>query len=90
MVAMPYGLDPLAHREPDRGWSLFNKTGSDPGTRADVGVVRHDAEAVGYAAIARWPAAQPDLHPVVLDGMHAFGLALRQYLIAGAGSSMST
>ena len=40
MVAGAFGLDPLAHTAPDRGWWLAHKTGTDTGIRADVGLVR--------------------------------------------------
>ncbi len=39
MVAAAFGLDPLAHAEPDRGITLINKTGTISTVRADVGIV---------------------------------------------------
>ena len=36
MVAAAFALDPLAHVDVDVGVRLFNKTGTDIGTRADV------------------------------------------------------
>jgi len=35
--------------------ALINKTGTDDGIRADVGIVRHGDRAVAYAAIVNWP-----------------------------------
>ncbi|MEV4508473.1 serine hydrolase [Dactylosporangium sp. NPDC049525] len=56
MVASAFDLDPLSHD----GVLLRNKTGTDDGVRADVGVVTGTAGAVSYAALANWsPAASP-------------------------------
>lgn len=56
MVAAAFGMDPLAHRDPDRGLWLFNKTGTDRSVRGDTGVItRQDTgEQVTYAAVAEW------------------------------------
>ena len=58
MVASAFGLDPLAHVDPDRALQLWNKTGTNVGVRCDVGVLgdaaRDDTEAVAYAVLARW------------------------------------
>ncbi len=62
MVASAFGLDPLAHAEPDRGITLINKTGTISTVRADVGVVSGPAAEVAYAVLASWPdeaAARP-------------------------------
>lgn len=66
MVASAFGLDPLAHSAPDLGLLLANKTGTDAGIRADVGLVvpcgpdgaPDDARAIAYAVLAHWA---PDL-----------------------------
>lgn len=52
MVAGAFGLDPLAHVAPDRRLVLRNKTGTDAGVRADVGVVTGPGGGVAYAALA--------------------------------------
>ena len=39
MVAAAFALDPLAHVGADLGVRLFNKTGTQDGTRADIGCV---------------------------------------------------
>lgn len=61
MVASAFGLDPLAHIDPDRDLQAWNKTGTNTGVRCDVGVLRNaardDTEAVAYSVLARW---QPD------------------------------
>ena len=49
MVAAAFGLDPLAHAEPDRGVTLINKTGTISTVRADVGIVVGPAAEVAYA-----------------------------------------
>ena len=53
MVLSAFGSDPLAHREPDRGLTAWNKTGSDPGTRVDIGSVHLHNAGLSYAVIAR-------------------------------------
>ncbi|MET7393150.1 serine hydrolase [Dactylosporangium sp. NPDC005572] len=60
MVAAAFGLDPLAHD------GLANKTGTDVGVRADVGLTGNTA----YAVIANFPA---DRTHEVLDAMRAIG-----------------
>ncbi|MFB9183261.1 serine hydrolase [Dactylosporangium sucinum] len=67
MVAAAFGLDPLAHT------GLANKTGTDVGVRADVGVT----DDVAYAVIANFPA---DRTHEVLDHMRAIGAAIRREL----------
>lgn len=76
MVAQPLGLDPLAHADGDRGMRLWHKTGTDDGTRADVGLLSGPAGTVAYAAIARWDPTGPDRRMAVLAAMHTLGRAL--------------
>ncbi len=78
MVAGTFGLDPLAHTEPDRDWWVAHKTGTDVGLRADVGVVRGPLRAVGYAVIAEFDDADRD---AALAAMRDWGLRIRH--IAG-------
>lgn len=70
MVAAPFRLDPLAHGEGDL--RLWNKTGSDDGIRADMGVVWTDADAVAYAAIATWVSGDGTVD-APFERMHALG-----------------
>ena len=78
MVSGAFGLDPLAHREADRGVRLWNKTGTDLTVRADVGVVTANGGAVAYAVLAEWvPTADPAVRDRVLDGLRATGAAIR-------------
>lgn len=74
MVAQPFGIDPLAHAKGDRGLGLWHKTGTDAGTRADVGLLTGPHSTISYAVIASWdPAGQPDHLDSVLTGMHMIG-----------------
>lgn len=77
MVAFAFGLDPLAHVRPDRNVLVRNKTGSDPGVRADVGTIRRGAARYSYAVIANWDASDADLRDVVLSTMNRIGALLR-------------
>ncbi|MBC7632112.1 serine hydrolase [Aeromicrobium sp.] len=81
MVAAAFGLDPLAHAEPDRGVTLVNKTGTISTVRADVGFVSGPAAEVAYAVIASWPDETPDdPRDRVLAQMAAIGAAIRIHI----------
>ena len=81
MVASAFGLDPLAHRDVDRGVVLWNKTGTDGGVRADVGAVRSGARAIAYAVLAEWESgAAPSARDTVLDAMRETGRRVRSDL----------
>lgn len=80
MVASAFGFDPLAHLEPDRGFSIRNKTGTDAGVRADVGAIGWKSAWFSYAVIANWEVADPDLRDTVLSVMRAIGEMLREVL----------
>ena len=70
MVAAPFRLDPLSRGDGDL--RLWNKTGSDVGVRADVGVAWTDADAVAYAAIATWAPGDDEKDPA-FESMHELG-----------------
>ena len=76
MVAAAFGLDPLAHADADIGLRLFNKTGTQTGTRADVGCVETTVagewRVVSYAVIARFDDS-PSMRRNVLGAMKAVG-----------------
>jgi beta-lactamase class A len=80
MVASAFGFDPLAHTESDRGFSVYNKTGTDTGIRADVGTVCRNSNLLSYAAIANWEASEPDLRDAVLVTMNTIGRRLRDLM----------
>jgi beta-lactamase class A len=77
MVASAFGLDPLAHPPSDRNFIIRNKTGADPGVRADVGMIGRNAVWFNYAVIANWNASDPDLRDSALSGTRAIGTILR-------------
>lgn len=83
MVASAFHEDPLAHNMIDTGEHpvLINKTGTDDGIRADVGLVRAGDRVVGYAAIANWPTddSLPGLASV-LARMRRIGAEIRDRL----------
>jgi beta-lactamase class A len=74
MVASAFGLDPLAHVDADLGVRVFNKTGTQNGTRADIGWVEPAGQGSGvaYAVIARFEDSR-EARRSVLDGMRAVG-----------------
>lgn len=74
MVAGAFGLDPLAHAEPDRGRWLTHKTGTDTGIRAEVGVLSGPLLSVAYAVLAEFDDA---LRDEVLAAMRDWGLRIR-------------
>lgn len=81
MVAGAFGLDPLAHTEPDHGFELWNKTGTIADARIDIGCVtrRVDGRKVGYAVLANWAWGE-DHRDLVLHGMRRIGTEIRRYL----------
>lgn len=80
MVASAILQDPLAHNTigEDSHPTLINKTGTDDGIRADVGLVRRGGRAVAYAAIANWPTDEsaPGLQSV-MERMRRIGAEIR-------------
>lgn len=74
MVPGELGLDPLAHVDADRGLRLLNKTGTDAGVRADVGLLASGGSVTAYAVVASWtPTAQDAQRDDVLRAMRAVG-----------------
>ncbi len=86
MTASAFGLDPLAHVDPERALQLWNKTGTNIGVRCDVGVLsdagRDDTEAVAYAVLAHWrPDEEADpVRDDVLATMREVGALVRAAL----------
>lgn len=61
MVASAFDLDPLSHgAESGDAIIVWNKTGTDLGVRADVGVVEFEDRHVTYAVICNWTAETID------------------------------
>lgn len=81
MVARAFGLDPLAHTEPDAGFELWNKTGTISDARIDIGCVGHAASGrrVGYAVLANWAWGEDHRDPC-LEAMGLLGNEIRRYL----------
>jgi beta-lactamase class A len=80
MVAGGFALDPLAHRTDDVGVRLFNKTGTQRGTRADVGCVVAGARVATYAVIAHFDDSFW-LRSTVLGAMRDVGRAIRTSVV---------
>ena len=83
MVAAAFGCDPLAHGQTDRGFSIRNKTGTDTGIRADVGVIGWNGTWLSYAVVANWETAQSSSPDTVLSTMNTVGQVLRGTLQRG-------
>lgn len=76
MVAPAFLADPLAHsRLEEHDLRLLNKTGTDDGIRADLGLVSDGSITVGYAAVANWDPAT-DALPQVMERMGQIGDAI--------------
>ncbi|MDJ0339863.1 serine hydrolase [Cryobacterium sp. PH31-O1] len=80
MVASAFGLDPLTHRESDLGLLMVNKTGTDAGVRAEVGILRGPRAGVTYAVAMLFDDSQLMTRLAALDGMRAVGADLLEYV----------
>ncbi len=80
MVASAFGLDPLAHRFPDHGLQLVNKTGTDDGVRSEVGILRGPRAAVVYAVTVVFDDEALAGRLRVLDALRAVGVDLLEYV----------
>ena len=76
-VASSWGLDPLSHHEIDLDLRVVNKTGTDVGVRADVGVLTGSGRRVAYAVIANWDGSA-DGRRSVLDRQRAIGARIAE------------
>ncbi|EAQ00219.1 beta-lactamase related protein [Janibacter sp. HTCC2649] len=78
MVASAWHQDPLSHAEEYAGPILVNKTGTNLGVRADVGVIDSGRRATAYAVLATWSEV-PMGHrrDDVMDALRDIGKALR-------------
>ncbi|KGN33808.1 beta-lactamase [Knoellia sinensis KCTC 19936] len=85
MVASAWQQDPLSHAEEYAGPIITNKTGTNLGVRADVGIVDSGSRATAYAIIANWTENPPGHgRDAVMDALRAIGAALRAHLEEGA------
>lgn len=71
-------LDPLAHVEAHP--RLWNKTGWDPGVRAEMGVASTSQASLAYAAVGCWDPGVPG-EADVLTFLHSTGLILHDRLM---------
>lgn len=78
LVAGDLGLDPLAHVDGDRGIRLINKTGTDAGVRADVGILDAGGRVLAYAVVASWTPTDPrdPVRDAVVAAMRGVGRLL--------------
>ncbi len=81
MVASAWHQDPLSHAEDPTGPLIVNKTGTNLGVRADVGVVDSGGRATAYAVVVNW-AEDPPGHrrDEVMHALRGVGDALRAHL----------
>lgn len=81
MVASAWRQDPLSHAEEYAGPTLTNKTGTNLGVRADVGIIDSGSRATAYAIIANWTENPPGHgRDDVMAALHAIGVNLREAL----------
>jgi beta-lactamase class A len=80
MVSGSFGLDPLAHRTPDHGLLLVNKTGTGNGVRVEVGVLRGPRTGVAYAVATAFDDTALTTRLAVLEGMRAVGRDVLEYV----------
>lgn len=79
MVSAAFGLDPLAHAEPDKSLRVWSKTGTDDGVRAEVGLLDVGGRQAAYAVICRF---QGEVIPVLAQ-MRAYGTLILDALQDG-------
>ncbi|CAN7175080.1 serine hydrolase [Knoellia sp. LjRoot47] len=81
MVASAWHQDPLSHAEETAGPVVVNKTGTNLGVRADVGVLDSGGRATAYAVLANWTENPPGTgRDDVMDALRGIGDALRAAL----------
>jgi len=80
MVASAFGLDPLAHRVPDHGTLLINKTGTDVGIRAEAGALKGRRTMVSYAVSVHFEDDSLEKRLRVLDAMRTIGQEILDYV----------
>ena len=79
MVASAFELDPLSHAgNADQDLRVWNKTGTEAGVRADVGIVELEGTNWTYAVICNWDGHDARILPEVLRTMREIGLELRR------------
>lgn len=79
MFVNDFTVDPLSHQNMLSGFRIWNKTGTDLGVRADVGIIEGSTHSVAYSLIANWT------DPLVTDfavvsTMRSAGEVVRDYV----------
>jgi beta-lactamase class A len=82
MVASVFNLDPLAHTGPNHDVSIWCKTGTDDGVRADVGHVVGPKGRASYAVICNWEPESADKREVALATLRQIGMIVREAIAA--------
>jgi beta-lactamase class A len=81
MVASAWNQDPLSHAEDLTGPRIVNKTGTNLGVRADVGVIDGRGRATAYAVVANWQEDPPGTRrDEVMTALRGVGDVLRAHL----------
>jgi beta-lactamase class A len=79
LVASAFGLDPLAHVHSDGPVALWNKTGTDSGVLADVGIITGPRAEVRYAVVVNSENADGAAHTRELrDAMRTWGAKIAE------------
>jgi beta-lactamase class A len=79
LVASAFGLDPLAHTRSDHGMLLVNKTGTDGGVRAEIGVLRGPGATVAYAVVVQFADDALSDRLRVIEALRAVGLDILEF-----------
>lgn len=86
LVAAGWGLDPLAHSGSDRGLTVWNKTGTDVGVRAETGLLTGPVRTIAYTVIANWvDTDRADRRVEVLRRMRRLGQRIEDAARGGTG-----
>lgn len=80
LVAGAFGLDPLSHRGTDHGVLLVNKTGTDAGVRAEVGVLRGPRAAIAYAVSVQFTDSGLPARLRVVEALRTVGFDILEYV----------
>jgi beta-lactamase class A len=79
LVGGATGLDPFAHAADPSGLVLVNKTGREPGVRADAGVLAGPRAGLAYALIVKYDEGAFS-HGIQIDqAFRAFGVELMEF-----------
>jgi beta-lactamase class A len=79
LVASAFGLDPLAHADPSAPVTLWNKTGTDSGVLADVGIIAGPQAEVRYVVVVNSVSVNGAAHTRELrDAMRTWGVKIAE------------